>query len=354
MGSEQDSLASNPPKEDTRSTGEIKSDISRTRGRLDDTLDNLNERLSPRSLINDVLGWFESQGAHETGSASAASLKRGYRKVIRQVKDNPMPALLIGAGVTWMILGAGNDDSSDFEDQTFHGADDPLTPGASIAEESGPSSFEHSENRNLASVIKEKAGQAQEALSGATETVTEKMSDIGSGIQARARSTANAVSEVARRGRRTGSEGTQHLQQGYAYAGDRFQEAVEEYPLAVAVGFLGVGLLTGLLLPRTRQEDNLLGESSDRLMEQVKDRGKETLAKAKAVAQRVAQTTIDEANQQGLTPEVAADKISEIAGKVGAVASQAKQEAVRAAEEEQLKPTAGTDRSKQRGEQTGS
>ncbi len=118
-----------------------------------------------------------------------------------------------------MILGAGNDDSSDFEDQTFHGADDPLTPGASIAEESHPS----------------------------------------------------------RRGRRTGSEGTQHLQQGYAYAGDRLQdqEAMEEYPLAVAVGFLGVGLLTGLLLPRTRQEDNLLGESSDRLMEQVKDTGKE-------------------------------------------------------------------------------
>ena len=88
-------------------------------------------------------------------------------------------------------------------------------------------------------------------------------------------------------------------------------------------------------------------------MEQVKETGKETLDKAKAVAERVTQTAVDEAKRQGITPEVAADKFSEIAGKVGAVASQAKQEAVRAAEEEQLKPAVETDRSKKRGEQAG-
>ena len=223
--------------------------------------------------------------------------------------------------------------------------------GSSRAGERKPFPYEQSDKSDIATSVKEKAGQAQEALSGATEAVTEKMSDIGSGIQAGARSAANAISEVTRRGRHAGSEGTQHLQQGYAYAGDRFQEAVEEYPLAVAVGFLGVGLLTGLLLPRTRQEDKLLGESSDRLVEQVKETGKETLDKAKAVAQRVSQAAVNEAKQQGITPEVAADKFSEIAGKVGAVASQAKQEAVRAAEEEQLKPTVGTD--KKKGEQAG-
>jgi hypothetical protein len=111
--------------------------------------------------------------------------------------------------------------------------------------------------------------------------------------------------------------------------------------------------LTGLFLPRTRQEDKLMGEKSDRPIEQVKETGKETLDKAKAVVERVAKTTMDEAQRQGITPEVAGDKISEIVGKVGAVASQAKEEAVRAAEEEQLKPPLGTERSKQRGEQAG-
>jgi hypothetical protein len=353
MGSEQDPLASNPPREDTRSSSEIKSDIRRTRGRLDDTLENLNERLSPRSIINDVLSWFETQGTDQTGNRPGSSLKRGYRNVIRQVKENPMPALLIGAGITWMILGAENDDSPEIEDRTFHGADDPSMPGSPGVGEPEFLPYEKSEKGGVASKVKEKIGQAHEALSGVTEAATEKMSDIGGGVHATARSARNVVNEGFRHSKRAGSDATQHLQTGYAYAGDRFQEAVEEYPLAVAVGFLGIGLLTGLLLPRTRQEDKLIGEKSDQLIEQVKETGKETLDKAKAVAQRVATTTMDEAKRQGITPEAAGNKISEIAGKVSAVASQAKEEAVRAAEEEQLKPTLETQRSEQMDRQAG-
>jgi hypothetical protein len=201
--------------------------------------------------------------------------------------------------------------------------------------------------------VKENIGQAHDALSGATEAATEKMSDIGSDVHATARSARKIVNESFRQSRRAGSDAAQHLQTGYAYAGDRFQEAMEEYPLAVAVGFLGIGLLTGLLLPRTRQEDKLIGEKSDQIIEQVKETGKETLDKAKAVAQRVATTAMDEAKRQGITPEAAGEKISEIAGKVSAVASQAKEEAVRAAQEEQLKPTLDTERSEQMDRQAG-
>ena len=352
MGPEQDPLESNPPKEDTRSSSEIKSNIRRTRDRLDDTLEDLNERLSPRSLINDVLNWFESRGTEYTGTGSGDSLNRGYRSVVRQVKKNPMPALLIGAGIAWLILRPENGDVAELEHRRSSGADDLPVPGSPGAGETDLL-HEHSKKSGVASAVKEKAGQAQEALSGTTKAVTEKMSDIGSGVQASAISAGSAVREGVRRSRRAGNDATLHLQEGYAYAGDRFQEAIEEYPLAVAVGFLGVGLLTGLLLPRTRQEDQLMGEKSDRLIEQVKETGKETFDKAKAVAERMAATAMDEAQRQGITPVVAGDKISEIANKVGAVASQAKEEALRAAEEEQLKPPLGTERSKQREEQAG-
>jgi vacuolar-type H+-ATPase subunit H len=113
---------------------------------------------------------------------------------------------------------------------------------------------------------------------------------------------------------------------------------VEDFPFAVAVGFLGAGVLTGLLLPRTRQEDKLIGEKSDQLIEQIKETGKESLEKAKTVAQRITQRTMDEAERQGITSEGAGAKISEIAGKIGAIATEAKQEALRAAED--VKPTA--------------
>jgi hypothetical protein len=92
MGPEENPLASNSPKADMRSSGEIKRDIRRTRGRLDDTLEDLNERLSPRSLISDLLNWFESRG----GSGPSESMYRGYHNVVRRVKENPIPAVLIG------------------------------------------------------------------------------------------------------------------------------------------------------------------------------------------------------------------------------------------------------------------
>jgi polyhydroxyalkanoate synthesis regulator phasin len=120
---------------------------------------------------------------------------------------------------------------------------------------------------------------------------------------------------------------------------------VEDYPFAVAVGFLGVGVLTGLLLPRTRQEDKLVGEKSDQLLEQVKETGKENLEKAKAVAQRITKTTMDEAERQGITSEA---KMSEIASKIGTVATKAKEEAFRTAEE--LKRIPNPEGSKKRSE----
>ena len=42
---------------------------------------------------------------------------------------------------------------------------------------------------------------------------------------------------------------------------------MEEYPLAVGIGFAALGALIGVLLPRTRREDELLGEQSDQLVE---------------------------------------------------------------------------------------
>ena len=49
---------------------------------------------------------------------------------------------------------------------------------------------------------------------------------------------------------------------------------MEEYPLAVGVGFAALGALIGVLLPRTRQEDELLGEQSDELVRQRKRKAK--------------------------------------------------------------------------------
>jgi hypothetical protein len=92
MGSEQDSLETSLPAEDTRSSSDIKSDIRRTRSRLDDTLENLNERLSPRSLINDVLSCqvLRSGGQRSNQPRNVMKLK-SFRQEITLVALLPHP-----------------------------------------------------------------------------------------------------------------------------------------------------------------------------------------------------------------------------------------------------------------------
>ena len=111
---------------------------------------------------------------------------------------------------------------------------------------------------------------------------------------------------------------------------------MEEYPLAVGIGFAALGALNGVLLPRTRQEDELVGGQSDQLVKATKEKGEELLQRGKAVAQRVSESALEEARQQGFTPEAVGDKISEFAGKVGEVVQKAKEEAGTAAKDEKL------------------
>ena len=97
-----------------RSSTEIESDIRQTRGRMDTTLDELGDRLTARSLLNSALDWWESRSV---GARTGGATKDTYQTVARYVKENPIPALLVGAGVAWMIIEAT---TSDEEETRFY------------------------------------------------------------------------------------------------------------------------------------------------------------------------------------------------------------------------------------------
>src|SRR5688572_33385372 len=69
---------------------EIMANIAETRAQMDNTLDELSERLQPRHILDDVIDWFRS---HRSSSSSAGSgekrekIKRVAGKAAGQVKD---------------------------------------------------------------------------------------------------------------------------------------------------------------------------------------------------------------------------------------------------------------------------
>ena len=157
------------------------------------------------------------------------------------------------------------------------------------------------------------------------DAATEAAEDVGRRAQ-----------EVYQEGRSTARKIGRSIEGGYHSSAEQLENAIEEYPLAVGIGFAALGALIGVLLPRTRREDELLGEQSDQLVKATKEKGQELLERGKVVAQRVGESALEEARQQGLTPEAAGETISEFAGKVGEVARKAKQEAGTAAKDEKL------------------
>ena len=335
MGPEQ-SLMTNEELHDQerRSSTEIESDIRQTRGRMDATLDELNDRLSARSLLNSALDWWESRGV---GSRPVGATKDTYQSVARYVKENPIPSLLVGVGAAWMIIEATTED--DDKGGSIAGRVDFPYEGSTASSyraELPETQMESGGGRGLVENAKNKLGEAKEAVSGVAGTVKEKVAAVGEAASQTAEELGHRAQNVYQQSSSTALTVGRNLQRGYQSNAAQLENAMEEYPLAVGIGFAALGALIGVLLPRTRQEDELVGGQSDQLVKATKEKGEELLQRGKAVAQRVSESALEEARQQGFTPEAVGDKISEFAGKVGEVVQKAKEEAGTAAKDEKL------------------
>ncbi|HSN87725.1 MAG TPA: hypothetical protein VL025_13270, partial [Thermoanaerobaculia bacterium] len=92
-----------------------------------------------------------------------------------------------------------------------------------------------------------------------------------------------------------------------------FWETMEENPLAVGAAVLAAGVIAGLMIPSTRKEDEMMGETRDRLVERAREVGEEALEKGKHVATAAVETLKEEAERQDLTPEKLAEKVRHVA-----------------------------------------
>jgi hypothetical protein len=77
------------------------------------------------------------------------------------------------------------------------------------------------------------------------------------------------------------------------------RDTAEGNPLGLAIGGLAAGFLLGTLLPKTRIEDERLGEMSDRVTDAVKETATEAVDRGKQVAQDAASSALDAAKESG-------------------------------------------------------
>lgn len=307
------------------SSTQIESGIRDTRQRMDSTLDELGQRLSPRSLLNSAMDWWED---NKRIAAGRPVVKQAYHTFTRQVKSHPVPALLIGAGVTWLLLNPEDEELDGPVPRRGYTTDgDEHTPPW-FADRRAPETeaTQDDEGPGLVNRIKDKASEAKEAVSGMLDSAKSSLhgvEDAAHTARQKAQhlyaSSKRASHELVDKGSDLASQAREKLHRGYDTSVQQVRDAVDDYPLAVGAACLALGALVGVMLPRTRREDTMLGRKSDELIKTAREKGEEWLDQGKAVAAEVGHKVLDEARDKGLAPEKAGEALTGLASKAGEV-----------------------------------
>jgi hypothetical protein len=77
-------------------------------------------------------------------------------------------------------------------------------------------------------------------------------------------------------------------------------------------------------LPRTRREDEIMGEARDDIVDRAKEEGKEQLSKAQRVMESARNAAQEEAKREGLSREGIEEQVNTMQDKVSHVASAAR------------------------------
>jgi ElaB/YqjD/DUF883 family membrane-anchored ribosome-binding protein len=332
----------------------IQEDIGQTRQRMDSTLDRLVSRFQLRHLLNDLVDFWQSRRGKHPGPGDgrhiAESIQHNAKRVtealVDQIREHPVPTLLVGAGIAWLIFESRQEDEyvdwvedpdlnmegdleashSSYESGVYGQSttyDQPEAQGSETAGQKIGKTVEGA--REKASQL---AGAAGSKLRQSGRRLRERFGHRRDRLQAQTREVGHDIGDRVRHGYEQAQE---RLSQGCHYAERRLRESASAHPLATAAACMGVGLLVGFLLPKSRYEDQWMGETADDLRHRVKEAGKEVMSRGKHVAQAATQAAKSEAEKQGFTPEHLKEGLQ-------AVGKEAKEAAKRTAEKEGIGP----------------
>src|SRR3954464_9948693 len=206
-------------------------EINRTREEMDETLSAIEQRLTPGQLVDQGLDYLKHSGAREYAANLGTS-----------IKNYPLPSTLAAIGIAW-LMAVGN-----------------KQPQPS----SGPSMDERMQSTK---------------------------DSLGSGMQSAKDSLTSGVQSARERASQLGDTASQQLDR----AKESWDSIVRDNPLVIGAVGLAIGAVVAALAPRTRTEDELMGETRDDLVDKAKQAGTTKLDQVKNQAKQAASSVKDAA-----------------------------------------------------------
>lgn len=238
----------------------LRLDLARTRAQMSETVYALQSRANP--------DYIRHQAAEQVRSTARNS------GVARTIRENPVPAALTGAGLVglgWLITSAKKQDQDERGDR---GAGQRRLSEARYGEE--PHRGGHPYDNSIGHEdYREESSESSGSSSGNGEQARQRASEAGDQAKAQAR-------EKAQRAR------------------GGFDRALRENPLAVGLAAVGIGAAVGLAIPGTARENDLMGETRDRLANQAQRQAQDSTRKAQRVIGEARESAKKEASEQDL------------------------------------------------------
>lgn len=248
----------------SRTAAEIEAEVDHEREHVAGTINALQSKLSMRALVDEAGSAFYEHGG-EIG-----------RTLGRQVRDNPLAAILAGVGLVWLMTGSGprpgyRGDGWAEPDVYRTGQPAGLAPEPGRGDEAGDDVRGGFGERaaEWSGTIAEGASEAVRATQGALGDAREALADRGRNVRAAGMSARDWSSQRA------------HGMK------DSLATGVDTNPLVFGGVAFALGAALGAALPRTDAEDELVGSQADRLKQKASAVVSSEAKKAKHVASAV-------------------------------------------------------------------
>jgi hypothetical protein len=217
---------------------QLEREIDQKRAEIGNIVQALENKLSPGELIDTALGYVKG------GSGEF------FTNLTTTVKANPVPTVLTSIGLIWLMAGQNRQPHTNVTTTRY-------TSGSTGA--TGPS--------------------MGEKLSAKTHDVKADLNHQTASIKEKASSMTQSVSETlgSARSRATDSsrQASASLRDGADRARGGFNQLLREQPLALGAIGIAIGALIAASVPSTRREDEVLGEASDRVTGQLREKAEE-------------------------------------------------------------------------------
>ena len=252
------------PQEVDARAREIRAEIAQTRGEMSETIEAIQERLRPGTIVANATETVRQattekvkQMANTAGDAADRVMHNSFMDTVR---ENPVPAAMIGIGAAWLLMKGRSEGGRYDSARSRYGTDHNRSA------EYGGYDWK---TRTAAGT-----GEAYDSLRGrsAVEAGT-GLSELGSDAASRASEYAAEVRQVARRTTRR--------------AQNSFDRVLRDNPLALGAAATLVGAAIGMSLPATEAENELMGDARDTVVERARGAANEAAERVKSAAEQV-------------------------------------------------------------------